>query len=53
MKLSAEAREARRKYDREYYAAHKEQARKRNERYWERKAAEAAKKADTDKEEAE
>ena len=36
--LSEKAKEARRKYRREYYAAHKEQERKRIEDYWERRA---------------
>ena len=38
MELSEAAKEARRKYDREYYAKNPDKAREKNRRYWERKA---------------
>lgn len=38
MKLSNEAREAQREYNRRYYANHKDAAKERKRRYWERKA---------------
>jgi len=36
--MTDEAKEARRKYEREYYAKHPEKAREKARRYWERKA---------------
>ena len=40
MELSKEALEARREYNRQYYAKHKEAFQERKRRYWEKKALE-------------
>ncbi len=42
MNLSEAAKEARRKYDREYYAKNPEKQKEKMRRYWERKAARLA-----------
>lgn len=44
--LSEEAKEARRKYRREYYQRNKERIRRQTIKYWEKKAAEERAKAD-------
>ena len=50
MAMSEAAKEARRKYEREYWANHPEKAREKRRRYWERKAARLASEKKTEEE---